>query len=309
MKPKFSHFYLVALLSVLAYTPLGYAQWWNPLAKSTLPNCPSDKSARFHNCFGEVSFPDGTRYIGEFKDDTFHGRGLGIRPDGSRYSGEYVNGKRSGDGIEYSAEKKVLQSGKWKDGNLVSSAKLDPNKFVFETKAERTVAKADRPKEISIQDVKEESQAMTPGSTSLTIEENSQLPQRNTSSQINAATNNVDYDLYRSAGLCIGGLTRMKGQRERFGTLANEGINAIVPNIPFTVQYTSNADRCSRESSGQIRSVLDACIDRSIQDRRAAAYWKGALAINSLSLTDQQASILADLNCSSAGDRFRKGIR
>jgi hypothetical protein len=145
LKVKSSHLYLAALLSVLAYTPVGYAQWWNPLAKSTLPNCPSDKSARFHNCFGEISFPDGTRYIGEFKDDTFHGRGLGIRPDGTRYSGEYVNGKRNGDGIEYSADKKVLQSGKWKDGILASPAKLDPSKYAFETKAERTVAKADKP--------------------------------------------------------------------------------------------------------------------------------------------------------------------
>ena len=70
---------------------------------SSLPNCPSDVNARWHNCFGTYNFSStGAKYIGEFKDDKFHGRGTftwGKGPnEGDKHVGEYKDGKRHGQG-------------------------------------------------------------------------------------------------------------------------------------------------------------------------------------------------------------------
>ena len=40
-----------------------------------LPDCPSDISVRWDNCFGTYTFPNGEKYVGEFKDNKNHGKG------------------------------------------------------------------------------------------------------------------------------------------------------------------------------------------------------------------------------------------
>tara|TARA_Y100000022_G_C13191013_1_gene348054 strand:- start:1 stop:468 length:468 start_codon:yes stop_codon:yes gene_type:complete len=63
-----------------------------------LRDCPSDTSARWHNCFGTYTWPDGDKYVGGFKDDNIHGQGTYTWPDGNKYVGEYKDGKRNGQG-------------------------------------------------------------------------------------------------------------------------------------------------------------------------------------------------------------------
>jgi hypothetical protein len=45
---------------------------------SDLPDCPTDQSKRFHNCFGTWSDGQGFKYVGEWKDDNQHGQGTVI---------------------------------------------------------------------------------------------------------------------------------------------------------------------------------------------------------------------------------------
>ena len=60
---------------------------------SSLPNCPSDVSARYHNCFGTTTIADGDKYVGEWKDDKRHGQGTYTFADGTIERGYYMNGE------------------------------------------------------------------------------------------------------------------------------------------------------------------------------------------------------------------------
>ena len=65
---------------------------------SALPNCPSDASARYHNCFGTYTYAGGDKYVGEFKDDKYHGQGTYTYASGDKYVGEYKDNKKHGQG-------------------------------------------------------------------------------------------------------------------------------------------------------------------------------------------------------------------
>ena len=62
-------------------------------AESALPDCPADPSAVFDNCFGTFTWPDGGKYVGEFKDDKRHGQGTYTFPDGTTWRGYFMNGE------------------------------------------------------------------------------------------------------------------------------------------------------------------------------------------------------------------------
>ena len=56
-----------------------------------LPNCPSDQSVRWHNCFGTATWANGDKYVGEFKDDKMHGQGTYTFANGKKNSGYFMN--------------------------------------------------------------------------------------------------------------------------------------------------------------------------------------------------------------------------
>ena len=56
-----------------------------------LPNCPSDQNQRYDNCFGTVTYAEGSKYVGEYKDDKGHGHGTYTFADGRKESGYYMN--------------------------------------------------------------------------------------------------------------------------------------------------------------------------------------------------------------------------
>ena len=88
---------------------------FSPLAtaESALPDCPTDQSLSFHNCFGTFIF-DGEKYVGEWKDDKKHGQGTLTFSSGEKYVGEWKDDKRNGQGTNTfpSGQKYV---GEWKD--------------------------------------------------------------------------------------------------------------------------------------------------------------------------------------------------
>ena len=94
-----------------------------PLAKSesALPDCPADDpSLVWDNCFGTYGYDNGSKYVGEWKDDNFHGRGTYTYADGDKYVGEYKEGKSHGQGT-YTFGKES----EWADDKYVGEFKDD----------------------------------------------------------------------------------------------------------------------------------------------------------------------------------------
>ena len=56
---------------------------------SDLPPCPEDQNQRFHNCFGTFTLASGSKYVGEWRDDDYHGQGTYTYADGAKYVGEF----------------------------------------------------------------------------------------------------------------------------------------------------------------------------------------------------------------------------
>ena len=46
-----------------------------------LPDCPSNPSVNWDNCFGALNYADGDKYVGEHKEHELHGRGVVIYPN------------------------------------------------------------------------------------------------------------------------------------------------------------------------------------------------------------------------------------
>ena len=83
-----------------------------------LPNCPSDQSVRWHNCFGTAIFPETEKYVGEWKDNKRHGQGTYTYADGDKYAGEYKDDKRHGQGT-YTYVNGTKDSGYWMNNEYV----------------------------------------------------------------------------------------------------------------------------------------------------------------------------------------------
>ena len=47
---------------------------------------------------GDLTYPDGRRFVGKWKDDKKNGQGTLTYPDGEKYVGEYKDGKKNGQG-------------------------------------------------------------------------------------------------------------------------------------------------------------------------------------------------------------------
>lgn len=63
------------------------------------------------------TYPDGTKYKGQWKDHKRHGRGTLTRSDGTKYDGEWENDKPSGVGTLKFPDGRKYQ-GTWKDGKF-----------------------------------------------------------------------------------------------------------------------------------------------------------------------------------------------
>jgi hypothetical protein len=85
---------------LLVSSNLACGQQVNP---NNLPPCPKDQRARYHNCFGTWKSSTGEEYVGDFKDDKFHGYGQGtlVFSGVGKYIGELIDGQPNGRGTSY----------------------------------------------------------------------------------------------------------------------------------------------------------------------------------------------------------------
>lgn len=119
MLPK-AHQLLLLVICLLQIALFSFALSESATA-SNLPRCRGDYfSGVWHNCFGIVRFPNGSRYAGEFRESKFHGRGLINLENGDQYDGEWRNGVQHGRGI-YPPLNGSFRSGFWQDGEYVDA--------------------------------------------------------------------------------------------------------------------------------------------------------------------------------------------
>ena len=92
-----------------------------PSAKQRrLPSCPgSYNNGNWNNCHGVASTVTGGTYYGEFGNDMFNGLGIHLYRNGMKYVGEYKDNNRHGRGIEYNSDGSILRSGVWADDIFV----------------------------------------------------------------------------------------------------------------------------------------------------------------------------------------------
>ena len=90
------------LIPLILFTSLSWA----------LPTCPP--TGYFDNCYGTNIFDNGDQYVGEYKNDKYHGQGTFNWSDGDKYIGEYKYDKKHGQGTyTYSSGDKYV--GEFKD--------------------------------------------------------------------------------------------------------------------------------------------------------------------------------------------------
>ena len=74
---------------------------WDAKSKrsdSGLQDCPSDQNLRYDNCYGTLTWADGEKYVGEWKDNKKNGQGTYTWANGAKYVGEFKDNKQNGQG-------------------------------------------------------------------------------------------------------------------------------------------------------------------------------------------------------------------
>jgi hypothetical protein len=92
-------------LQIVPHVTLNVAQLWEGMVSSKQVHGFPDGSQYVGewrdgrpNGQGTHTFPDGEKFVGQFRDGRRHGRGTRIFPDGTKHTGEYVDGKFIGGG-------------------------------------------------------------------------------------------------------------------------------------------------------------------------------------------------------------------
>ena len=92
---------------------------------------------------GTFTYPDGTKYVGEFKDGKWNGQGILTYPDGGKYVGEWKDHEKNGLGVRsYPDGTKYV--GEFKDGKQNGQGMFalpDGGKYVGEFKDGKAVKK------------------------------------------------------------------------------------------------------------------------------------------------------------------------
>ncbi|MAG23696.1 MAG: hypothetical protein CMM09_06465, partial [Rhodospirillaceae bacterium] len=84
---------LLTILCIPALLLLGSTEGWS------LPPCSGNDSSTWTNCFGTLTYPDGSKYVGGWKDGYKHGQGTYTFADGRVWiglfsDGNFVSGKK-----------------------------------------------------------------------------------------------------------------------------------------------------------------------------------------------------------------------
>ncbi len=73
------------------------------------------------NGYGTFSFPDGQKYVGQFKNGKRHGQGSQTWPLGDKYVGQWADGKKHGSGT-YTWPSGRKRVGRWENNAWIDSA-------------------------------------------------------------------------------------------------------------------------------------------------------------------------------------------
>ena len=69
--------------------------------------------------YGQLVWPDGRQYEGDFVNDVKEGQGTFQWPDGKIYTGQWLNGKQHGTGVLTNHKDGVPSMGIWEKGKRV----------------------------------------------------------------------------------------------------------------------------------------------------------------------------------------------
>lgn len=142
--------------------------WGSALAQPRLPLCQGNDSTNWSSCRGTYSFPDGSKYSGEFNAGNFGGFGTFYYANGSVYVGEWFNGKHNGNGsltyrngtkyvgewrggyqngmgVEFTVEGRVLASGTYLNGRNNASHAVNTQRFPFNSSVVADVSQTPMP--------------------------------------------------------------------------------------------------------------------------------------------------------------------
>ena len=112
--------------------------------QGNLPPCPPSNEVSWHMCFGTFTLKNGYKYVGEWKDDKYHGQGTYYsladnQFKGDKYVGEYKDNKRNGQGTYiFATGSKYV--GEWKDDKYHGQGTFtwaDGDKYVGEYKDDK----------------------------------------------------------------------------------------------------------------------------------------------------------------------------
>ena len=86
---------------------------------------PCPEKGVWTNCFGTFKSDDGTKCVGEWKEDESHGHGTETYANGDKYVGNWKEGKYHGFGVKTYADGRV-EKGQWEDNELTDvNSKFD----------------------------------------------------------------------------------------------------------------------------------------------------------------------------------------
>ena len=94
---------------------LGSTEGWS------LPPCKDNVITWFFgwsDCFGTITSPDGSKYVGEWKNNQEHGQGTFTSSDGGKYVGGWKDGLMHGRGTVYHLDGSV-ERGTWRNGDFL----------------------------------------------------------------------------------------------------------------------------------------------------------------------------------------------
>ena len=77
------------------------------------------KGTYWDNCFGTYTWPNGERYVGEWKSGQYHGQGTYTYSDNTKYVGGWKDFEWNGQGTRYAANGTILEQGIYKNGKRI----------------------------------------------------------------------------------------------------------------------------------------------------------------------------------------------
>ena len=80
-------------------------------------DCTGQNTSTWSDCTGTMSFSNGDKYVGDYKNGKRSGKGVYYSFKGHKYEGEYENNKPNGQGIQTFANGE-RHEGLYKDGKL-----------------------------------------------------------------------------------------------------------------------------------------------------------------------------------------------